>query len=418
MLKALRVVQWKSYADATLFFDPITVLIGANASGKSNFLDALRCLQRLASGMDPTVALGGGEFVPPLRGGLLWSSLRGQGEILLETQVQQDDQVELRHRIALSVTPTMARIAAENLTLRRQLPAKRGKPSVMEQTLFNAEVIGEHRLNVLVERERRPLIAQRQQSVAVQLSRQALPETLLQPIHQLLNTLTQFFALEPHAAAMRSFSPLGERLAADGHNLAGFIAGMPKDAQAALTQQLTEFLQLLPGQPIRRVYAEVVGRLASDAMLYCEEVWPDDTVTTVDARAMSDGTLRFLAMLTALLTRPAGSLLALEEADTGLHPARLSLLLQAIDQLGAQRGLDVLLTTHNPGLLDALGADMSPFIVVAHRPRGGGATQLTVLDEVSRLHSLLEEVPIGQLVGAGAVEAALQETDPPVRLEK
>ncbi len=407
MLKSLRLLQWKSYTDATLFFDPITVLIGANASGKSNAIDALRCLQRLASGMTVNLALGGGAFVPPLRGGLAWASLRGGGEAALEAVIALDSHQELRYRIAFTVTPSRARIAAENALIRREIPQKRGKVQVTEQALFATEVVGEEQLAVTVERERRPLAAQRSTAVAVQLSRQSLPDPIAQPLQQLLATLTQFFVLEPQVAAMRGFSPLEEQLASDAHNLAGFIAAQPRDAQAVLTQQLTEFAQALPGQPLRRVYAETVGKLGSDAMLYCDEVWPDDTITVVDARAMSDGTLRFLATLTALLTRPRGSLLALEEVDNGLHPARLALLLRAIDELGAQRGVDVLMTTHNPGLLDALGPAMAPFVVVAHRPAGGGATALAVLDEVKRLHGLLDELPMGQLVGAGAVEAAL-----------
>jgi predicted ATPase len=39
MIKKLNVKNWKSFEKATFFVDPLTILIGANASGKSNLLD-------------------------------------------------------------------------------------------------------------------------------------------------------------------------------------------------------------------------------------------------------------------------------------------------------------------------------------------------------------------------------------------
>lgn len=45
MIKELTLENWKSFDKTTLYIDPLTVLIGLNASGKSNVLDALQFLQ-------------------------------------------------------------------------------------------------------------------------------------------------------------------------------------------------------------------------------------------------------------------------------------------------------------------------------------------------------------------------------------
>ncbi|MHC5833239.1 MAG: AAA family ATPase, partial [Nostoc sp.] len=87
----------------------------------------------------------------------------------------------------------------------------------------------------------------------------------------------------------------------------------------------------------------------------------------IDARTMSDGTLHFIAILTALLTRPEASQLVIEEIDNGLHPSRAELLVRILREIGTERKIDILLTTHNPALLDALGPEIVPFVVVAHR---------------------------------------------------
>ena len=51
MLASLQIQNFKSYEDATLYFTPLTFFVGANASGKSNALEALRLLNWLAGGM-------------------------------------------------------------------------------------------------------------------------------------------------------------------------------------------------------------------------------------------------------------------------------------------------------------------------------------------------------------------------------
>ncbi|MBR3413456.1 MAG: AAA family ATPase [Bacteroidales bacterium] len=50
MIKEVYLENWKSFSPSRLYIDPLTVLIGTNASGKSNLLDALWFLSHLAMG--------------------------------------------------------------------------------------------------------------------------------------------------------------------------------------------------------------------------------------------------------------------------------------------------------------------------------------------------------------------------------
>lgn len=122
---------------------------------------------------------------------------------------------------------------------------------------------------------------------------------------------------------------------------------------------------------------------------------------------MSDGTLGFLAILTALLTRPKGSLLVIEEVDNGLHPSRSNLLLEMLSKVGKDREVDVLVTTHNPALLDAMGPKMVPFITVAYRNSVSGSSDLILLEQISDLPRLLAQGQIGQLSSRGLIERSL-----------
>ena len=76
-------------------------------------------------------------------------------------------------------------------------------------------------------------------------------------------------------------------------------------------------------------------------------------VTPYDATLLSDGTLRVLAVAAAVLSAPEGSLVVIEEIDNGVHPNRAARLLVQLSDVARERNLRVLISSHNPALLDA-----------------------------------------------------------------
>ena len=67
----------------------------------------------------------------------------------------------------------------------------------------------------------------------------------------------------------------------------------------------------------------------------------------VSAYSASDGTLRFLAMLTLLLNEDAGGTYFFEDIDAGIHPNRLWLLMELIERQTGKGSIQVITTTHN-----------------------------------------------------------------------
>src|SRR5437763_11778576 len=63
MLKRVKIQGYKSLVDVEVNLQPLSVLFGPNASGKSNFLDALQLLSRIATSKNLREA-----FEPPYRG--------------------------------------------------------------------------------------------------------------------------------------------------------------------------------------------------------------------------------------------------------------------------------------------------------------------------------------------------------------
>jgi AAA15 family ATPase/GTPase len=71
----------------------------------------------------------------------------------------------------------------------------------------------------------------------------------------------------------------------------------------------------------------------------------------------SDGTLRLLAFLAAFLGPQPSSFYFFEELENGIHPTRLSLLLDLIENQVKNKNIQVVATTHSPELLGRLSKE-------------------------------------------------------------
>ncbi|MFC2974545.1 AAA family ATPase [Azotobacter bryophylli] len=414
MITELLLENWKSYEKATLYIDPLSVLVGTNASGKSNALDALLLLNRTASGTMLTSALQGDGVQVPLRGGIEWAARRPGSTFALGITCRADDLTDYEYRLEGSIRENRCDLHAEQLIRVKYRLGKDGirKSQAGNIKLFRTDACSDDSPTIVArlynEKQGSPRQISRTHSVLFQLVGQKLRQEIQDGVSLVISALRDIFILDPIPSHMRAYSPLSERLDPDARNIAGVLAALPKEKQQEIEAVLTSYARKLPERDIRRVYAETVGKFNSDAMLYCEEYWKDDGDTpTVDARGMSDGTLRFLAILTALLTRPKYSLLVIEEVDNGLHPSRARLLLDMLKTIGNQRSVDILVTTHNPALLDAMGNEMVPFITVANRDPSTGYSVLTLLEDIDQLPKLLAQGPIGRLSSQGLIEQSI-----------
>lgn len=129
----------------------------------------------------------------------------------------------------------------------------------------------------------------------------------------------------------------------------------------------------------------------------------------VDAYHESDGTLRALALATALAAfrdRSGPSLLAIEEPELGLHPGALAALWTVISAASGAR--TIVITTHSPDLLSRVPVEM---VRVVHMD--DGVTQVAPL-ESHQVEAVQKELfTTGDLLRIGALEPSLMEGSSP-----
>ncbi len=116
------------------------------------------------------------------------------------------------------------------------------------------------------------------------------------------------------------------------------------------------------------------------------------------AADLSDGTLRFLFLLTVLASPSPAPIIAIDEPETGLHPAMLPIVAEYAADAATRS--QVIMTTHSPQFLDAF-KEVSPTTTVA-RWENGETTLHTLSAE--KLQYWLKEYSLGTLFKSGELE--------------
>ncbi len=113
---------------------------------------------------------------------------------------------------------------------------------------------------------------------------------------------------------------------------------------------------------------------------------------------LSDGTLRFLFLMTVLASPNPPPLIAIDEPETGLHPSMLPIIAEFAVEAATRT--QVIFTTHSDQFLSAF-RDTRPTVTIAKWENG--ETTLTTVDD-SELAYWVEDYSLGQLFRSGELE--------------
>lgn len=208
-------------------------------------------------------------------------------------------------------------------------------------------------------------------------------------------SLRQIIFLDPRPNRMRDYAfEKNKEIEEDGNNLSGVLYDICSEPDGR-KELLLEFIRSLPEQDISDVRFIVTER--RDVMIKLVESFGGEE-REVPAPLLSDGTLRVLAVAAALLSAPEGSLVIIEEIDNGVHPSRADLLVKQIRSVSEKRRLRVLVTTHNPALLDSLPDDALGDVLCCYRDEETGNSRIVRLGDMDQYPELVARGTLGELV--------------------
>jgi predicted ATPase len=323
--------NYKSIASCSVPLRPLIFLVGQNGSGKSNFLDALRLVsESLNTSLDHALRE---------RGGINEVRRRSSGHpthfgIRLEFTLPDSSTGHYAFRVGAKPKGGFEVQREECRIYARQ---------ALQQDNFYVVNSGQ-----VEDSNPKPLPPAADDRLFL-VAASSLPE--FRPLYDCL-TRMGFYNLNPDE--IRDLQPpnAGEVLLRDGSNLASVLNLLSVDSPSAKDQVVELLSKVVPG--VVDVTARHVGK--KETLEFRQKVGENEAPWRFLAENMSDGTLRALGVITALLQSSNGGarkkvpLVGIEEPEVALHPGAAGVLRDALTS--ASRHTQVIVTSHSPDLLD------------------------------------------------------------------
>jgi predicted ATPase len=175
-----------------------------------------------------------------------------------------------------------------------------------------------------------------------------------------------------------------------GTLLTALIEGLDNDARDDLVDMLQSVLPDFRGIEVMRSGDNRSGNYAlREDIVYRGRAGSKEFL--IPAWMLSEGTRRMTAIFTLLARRPGPSLLCIEEVENGLDPIAVRKVLHHL-QAAAGRGVQVILTTHSPWLLDEVPIEA---VQVVRRVQGD-TTYTRLQDDPGSIHADPRVLPGGR----------------------
>lgn len=349
--QSLHLSNWKNFASVQVSFQDRLFLVGPNASGKSNFLDALRFLRDLAE-----------------TGGGLQESVRRRGGIKAIRSLAARQETDIEIRVAVSDGPD-APLWEYTLAWNQD---------VQRRTVVTKECVTSSGRKILD----RPNEEDRA-------DRARLTQTYLEQVNanRDFRGLATFFASlrylhivpqlvrEPDRSAGRTNDPFGGDFLEQ-------IARTPQKTRRSRLRRIQEALRVAVPQ-LREIELWRDARGTPHLRGKYEHWRPQGAWQTEEQ--FSDGTLRLLGLLWVAME--GGGPLLLEEPELSLHPEIVRYLPSMFLRLQRRTGRQIFISTHSPELLRDEGIGLDEVVLLIPGREG---TEVKPLASLQEAHDLLK----------------------------
>ena len=388
-LQKLRLDSFLSFAPGSepIELQPLNVLIGPNGGGKSNLIEAIDLLSATPYDVAKCIRDGGGvrEW--------LWKGGQHSRPATIDAIVETDKPKgrPLRYRLEISEVAGRLEVLDESI---EEVEPKSGESDVYfyyrfqhGRPVINVRDLGESSPPRHLERASlRPdqsVLAQRKDP-------DQYPEvTSLGERFASFSTFREWTI--GRYASLRRPQPADlpeDRLLADARNLALVLNQIEHHVGRDFDKLLQRFLP-----QFERMSTVVSG---GQVQFYLHE---QGLGSPVPATRLSDGTIRFVAILAALLTPKPPPLLCMEEPELGLHPDAVTIIAELLVE--ASRRMQLVVTTHSDALVSALTTGVEA--VVTCEKQGAGTVFKRL--EAASLGEWLEQYQLGDLWRMGELGA-------------
>jgi predicted ATPase len=413
MLKRLRLERFKNFKEVELILGPLTLLVGTNASGKSNIRDAFRFLHGISRGyiladiMGEKYIEGGVLQWLGIRGGTREVAFQNANTFAIEVSFpikHLNHEQTLSYRIEVNPGQAIAppRVVSEYLVAETEGPIFTTVLSLKKQgeslSVKMHNPAGEGVINAFPNHQ--PLLSQLAAIRSNTIGSRSTAFFVKEISEIALATLAgmRFLELSPEAMRLPSFpgqTILGDR----GENLSSVIQSICNDPHRrhALIQWVKELTPM--DAKDFKFPSDFTGRILLTLL--------EENGQTVSAYSTSDGTLRFLAIIAALLGPEPAQFYFFEELENGIHPTRLHLLLQLIERKVSEGNIQIVTTTHSPQLLRLVSQETLEYASLTYRLPDRSDARIQRILDIPDARRIVEEKDPALLLESGWLDNAM-----------
>lgn len=415
MLIGIKLINFKNFQDTTIILGPVTLLVGTNAAGKSNIRDACRFLHGISRGYSIAEILGekyieGGVLQwRGIRGGTKEITFAGRSSFELEVIFTIKDKIEERI-LAYWIQVEADRIGNPPRVIGESLTELIGiNDRNQSQLIFDSHPkensLPQHDplyLNVRVQKKgssQYPTFSFWNQSpiIGQLIEHSDVSPSVRETARLAIKAFTSMRFLDLTPEAMRMPSLPGQTILGDrGENLSSVLQAICQNPQRK--QALLQWVQKLT--PMDAKDFEFPSDFTGKVLLTLVE----ENGQRISAYSASDGTLRFLGIIAALLGTEAARFYFLEELENGIHPTRLHLILQLMEQKVAEGRIQIIATTHSPQLLKSLSPKSLEYASLLYRIPNRTYAKVKRIIDIPEAQRIIQEQDLANLHESGWLE--------------
>ncbi|MBM4025871.1 MAG: DUF2813 domain-containing protein [Planctomycetes bacterium] len=411
MIEQITIKNFKSFKDVTLKLGPLNIFIGANASGKSNFFDALRVLQGIGYGFTIHEILDGkpksatSEVWEGIRGGSTNAAFTREHALLptvFEVCGKYGTRAYERFEFEVFFSSEKGRLQHERLAVANRdiydsACAFAENLVCLDNPVFTVSYLKGGR-------GRPPQLAfDRHRSVLAQMASGGngkWTKEHAEGAQQVARALADVQRIDPSPAFLRAYSQAHEvkRMGEHGENFAALVRTICRDSETK--RAFLSWLRELRPHDVDDIDTRS-GALGEPLVAMKERgrEWL--------APVLSDGTLRFAAIAAAFFQPDIPGVIMIEEIENGIHASRLRLLVELLRSRAAAGKTQVMVTTHSPVVLAWLKPEEYATTFYCKRDEETGESRIVPLTEIPRFTEIVSKQPISDLFAEGWLEEAL-----------
>jgi predicted ATPase len=370
-LKNISLENWKNFRSLECELKNRLFVVGANASGKSNFLDVIRFMRDI-------VKHGGGlQYAVSQRGGISkirCLSARERPDIVIELEFIDDDNVQWKYFLSL----TQESRGSRNTVIRKEVMSRNGQIKL-------------ERPDEEDENDKERLTQTHLEQISTNKD--------FRNIVDFLNSV-QYMHLVPQLLKFpEAFS--GPDLPEDpfGKGFLRTVAKTSKETRDSRLSRIQGILQKAVPQLKDLKFIEDVGQPHLEVTY---EHWRPNGAKQIETQ-FSDGTLRLIGLLWSLIS--GKGILLLEEPELSLHTAIVEQLPELFYSVQRSKKRQLIITTHSAELLSSRGISLSEILMLKTISEG---TEARIAKDFQDIVSLLKS-------GLTPAEAVLPYTRPSMK---